>query len=103
MSLSGVREMSLIMTPPPSRRPIATHLSPYNLEAIATAIRIELDRGGQIFYVVPRIDGIEETAAKIHELIPSCRIAIAHGQMDESELESTMLTFSNGEDRKSVV
>jgi transcription-repair coupling factor (superfamily II helicase) len=97
MSLSGVREMSLITTPPPSRRPIATHLSPYKLEAIATAIRQELDRGGQIFYVVSRIEGIEEIAAKIQELIPSCRIAIAHGQMDESELESTMLTFSNGD------
>jgi transcription-repair coupling factor (superfamily II helicase) len=97
MSLSGVREMSLITTPPPSRRPISTHLSPYKLAAIATAIRQELDRGGQIFYVVPRIEGIEEIAAKIHELIPSCRIAIAHGQMDESELESTMLTFSNGD------
>ncbi len=97
MSLSGVREMSLITTPPPSRRPIATHLSPYKLDAIATAIRQELDRGGQIFYVVPRIEGIEEIAAKIHEQIPSCRIAIAHGQMEESELESTMLTFSNGD------
>ncbi len=97
MSLSGVREMSLITTPPPSRRPIATHLSPYKLDTIATAIRQELDRGGQIFYVVPRIEGIEETAAKIREQIPSCRIAIAHGQMDESELESTMLTFSNGD------
>jgi transcription-repair coupling factor (superfamily II helicase) len=97
MSLSGVREMSLIMTPPPSRRPIATHLSPYKLDAVATAIRQELDRGGQIFYVVPRIEGIEETAAKILEVIPSCRIAIAHGQMDESELEATMLTFSNGD------
>jgi transcription-repair coupling factor (superfamily II helicase) len=97
MSLSGVREMSLITTPPPSRRPIATHLSPYKLETIATAIRQELDRGGQIFYVVPRIEGIEEVAAKIHEQIPSCRIAIAHGQMEESELESTMLTFSNGD------
>ncbi len=97
MSLSGVREMSLITTPPPSRRPIATHLSSYKLEAIATAIRQELDRGGQIFYVVPRIEGIEEIAAKIQELIPSCRMAIAHGQMDESELESTMLTFNNGD------
>jgi transcription-repair coupling factor (superfamily II helicase) len=97
MSLSGVREMSLIATPPPSRRPIKTHLSPYKLEAIATAIRQELDRGGQIFYVVPKVAGIEEIAAKIHELIPSCRIAIAHGQMDESELEATMLTFSNGD------
>jgi transcription-repair coupling factor (superfamily II helicase) len=97
MSLSGVREMSLITTPPPSRRPISTHLSPYKIDAVATAIRQELDRGGQIFYVVPRIEGIEETAAKILEVIPSCRIAIAHGQMDESELESTMLTFSNGD------
>jgi transcription-repair coupling factor (superfamily II helicase) len=97
MSLSGVREMSLITTPPPSRRPISTHLSQYKLEAVATAIRQELDRGGQIFYVVPRIDGIEETAAKIREVVPSCRIAIAHGQMDEAELESTMLTFSNGD------
>ncbi len=97
MSLSGVREMSLITTPPPSRRPIATHLSPYKIEAIATAIRQELDRGGQIFYVVPKIEGIEETAGKIREQIPSCRIAIAHGQMDEAELESTMLTFSNGD------
>ena len=97
MSLSGVREMSLITTPPPSRRPIATHLSPYKIDAIATAIRQELDRGGQIFYVVPKIEGIEETAGKIREQIPSCRIAIAHGQMDEAELESTMLTFSNGD------
>ncbi len=97
MSLSGVREMSLITTPPPSRRPIATHLSPYKLDSIATAIRQELDRGGQIFYVVPRIEGIETIATKIQELIPSCRMAIAHGQMDESELESTMLTFSNGD------
>ena len=97
MSLSGVREMSLITTPPPSRRPIATHLSPYRIDAIATAIRQELDRGGQIFYVVPKIEGIEETAGKIREQIPSCRIAIAHGQMDEAELESTMLTFSNGD------
>jgi transcription-repair coupling factor (superfamily II helicase) len=97
MSLSGVREMSLITTPPPSRRPIATHLSPYKLETIATAIHQELDRGGQVFYVVPRIEGIEEVAGKIREQIPSCRIAIAHGQMDEGELESTMLTFNNGE------
>lgn len=97
MSLSGIREMSLITTPPPSRRPIKTHLSPYDSEAIRTAIRNELDRGGQVFYVVPRVEGIEETAGKLREMIPSARIAIAHGQMEESELESTMLTFNNGE------
>jgi len=97
MSLSGIREMSLITTPPPSRRPIQTHLSPLNPESIRTAIRQELDRGGQIFYVVPRVEGIEETATKLREMIPGARLAIAHGQMDESELESTMLTFGNGD------
>jgi len=97
MSLSGIREMSLITTPPPSRRPIKTHLSPYDSEVIRTAIRNELDRGGQVFYVVPRVEGIEESAAKIREMIPGAKIAIAHGQMEEGELESTMLTFNNGD------
>ena len=97
MSLSGIREMSLITTPPPSRRPIKTHLSPYNPEVIRNAIRNELDRGGQIFYVVPRVEGIEEISAQLREMIPGMKIAIAHGQMPESELESTMLTFNNGE------
>lgn len=97
MALSGIREMSLITTPPPSRRPIKTHLSPYNSETVRTAIRQELDRGGQIFYVVPRIEGIEEKSAKIREMVPTAKIAIAHGQMDAAELESIMLTFGAGE------
>ncbi|PSB14639.1 transcription-repair coupling factor, partial [filamentous cyanobacterium CCP2] len=97
MALSGVREMSLITTPPPSRRPIKTHLSPYDGEVVRTAIRQELDRGGQIFYVVPRVEGIEEVAGRIREMVPTARLAIAHGQMQEGELEATMLTFSNGE------
>ncbi len=97
MSLSGIREMSLIATPPPTRRPIQTHLAPYDSEAVRTAIRQELDRGGQVFYVVPRIEGIEELAAQLQEMVPGARIAIAHGQMDASELESIMLTFSAAE------
>lgn len=97
MALSGVREMSLITTPPPSRRPIKTHLSPYDPEVVRSAIRQELDRGGQIFYVLPRIEGIEEVSARLREMVPGARIAIAHGQMDDAELESTMLTFSEGE------
>ncbi|WP_460201847.1 transcription-repair coupling factor, partial [Scytonema sp. NUACC21] len=97
MSLSGIREMSLITTPPPSRRPIKTHLSPMNPETVRSAIRQELDRGGQVFYVVPRVEGIEEIAGSLREMIPGARIAIAHGQMEESELESTMLSFSNAE------
>jgi transcription-repair coupling factor (superfamily II helicase) len=97
MSLSGIREMSLIATPPPSRRPIQTHLAPYDLEVVRTAIRQELDRGGQVFYVVPRIEGIDELADTLQTMVPGARIAIAHGQMDASELESIMLTFSAAE------
>lgn len=97
MALSGVREMSLITTPPPSRRPIKTHLAPYDPEMVRTAIRQELDRGGQIFYVVPRVEGIEEIAGRVREMVPGVRLAIAHGQMQEGELEATMLTFNNGD------
>lgn len=97
MALSGVREMSLITTPPPSRRPIQTHLSPYDAEAVRSAIRQELDRGGQVFYVVPRVEGIEEISAKLREMVPGARLAIAHGQLEPEELESTMLAFSSGE------
>jgi transcription-repair coupling factor (superfamily II helicase) len=97
MALSGVREMSLITTPPPSRRPIKTHLSPMDPEIVRTAIAQELDRGGQIFYVFNRVEGIEEVAAKLREMSPSARIVIAHGQMDEGQLEATMLAFSQGE------
>ena len=97
MAMSGVREMSLITTPPPSRRSIMTHLSRYNSELVKAAIRQELDRSGQIFYVVSRIDDIEKVAERVHEMLPSVRIAIAHGQMPESELETTMLSFNSGE------
>jgi transcription-repair coupling factor (superfamily II helicase) len=97
MALSGVREMSLITTPPPSRRSIKTHLAPLDPDMVRTAIRQELDRGGQVFYVVPRVEGIEETAGKLREMVPGARLAIAHGQMQEGELEATMLTFSNGD------
>jgi len=97
MSISGVREMSLITTPPPSRRPIKTHILPFNGEVIRTAIRNELDRGGQIFNVLPRIEGMEEVIKMLQAMIPSLRIAIAHGQMHQGELETTMLAFNNGE------
>lgn len=97
MALSGVREMSLITTPPPSRRPIKTHLAAYDAEVIRTAIRQELDRGGQVFYVVPRVEGIEEVSAKLREMLPTARIAVAHGQMQEGELEAMMVTFNNAE------
>jgi transcription-repair coupling factor (superfamily II helicase) len=97
MALSGVREMSLITTPPPSRRPIKTHLSPYDAEAIRTAIRQELDRGGQVFYVVPRVEGIEDVPRPIREMVPTCPHCDRPRPDGEGELESTMLSFSSGE------
>jgi transcription-repair coupling factor (superfamily II helicase) len=97
MSLSGVREMSLITTPPPLRRPIKTHLAALDEEAVRSAIRQELDRGGQIFYVVPRVEGIEDVAAQLRAMIPGLRLLVAHGQMAEGELESAMVAFNAGE------
>ncbi len=97
MSLSGVREMSLITTPPPQRRAIKTHLSEFDEEAVRSAISQELDRGGQIFYVVPRVDGIENVAKKIITMVPNIKLVTAHGQMPEGQLESTMVAFNAGE------
>lgn len=97
MSLSGVREMSLITTPPPLRRPIKTHLAPIDNEIIRSAIKQEIDRGGQIFYIVPRIKGIDEVAAKLKLTIPNAKLLIAHGQMEEGALENAMLAFNAGE------
>jgi transcription-repair coupling factor (superfamily II helicase) len=97
MSLSGVREMSLITTPPPLRRPIKTHLAALDEEAVRSAIRQELDRGGQIFYVVPRVEGIEDVAEGLRQMIPGLKLLVAHGQMAEGELESAMVAFNAGE------
>ncbi|MFZ9283063.1 MAG: DEAD/DEAH box helicase, partial [Prochlorococcaceae cyanobacterium] len=97
MSLSGVREMSLITTPPPLRRPIKTHLASLDEEAVRSAIRQELDRGGQIFYVVPRVEGIEDVATQLRAMLPGLRLLVAHGQMAEGELESAMVAFNAGE------
>ena len=97
MSLSGVRDMSLITTPPPLRRPIKTHLAARDEEAVRSAIRQELDRGGQVFYVVPRVEGIEEVAGQLREMLPGLKLQVAHGQMPEGELESAMVAFNAGE------
>jgi transcription-repair coupling factor (superfamily II helicase) len=96
MSLSGVREMSLITTAA-LRRPIKTHLAALDEEAVRSAIRQELDRGGQIFYVVPRVEGIEDVAGQLRQMLPGLRLLVAHGQMAEGELESAMVAFNAGE------
>ena len=97
MGLSSIREMSIIATPPPSRRPIKTHLLPMDDEVVRSAIRQELDRGGQIFYVLSRIEGMGDVAAKLQRMAPGLRLLVAHGQMDEGRLEATMLAFNDGE------
>ncbi|MDI6800039.1 MAG: transcription-repair coupling factor [Actinomycetota bacterium] len=97
MSLSGVRDLSVINTPPEDRFPIATKVVPYDEELIRSAVRRELSRGGQIFYVHNRVMTINAAAERLRGLIPEAKIAIAHGQMDERELEKVMDSFLKGE------
>ena len=96
MSLSGIRDMSLLNEPPVNRRAIQTYVMDYNDELVKEAIKRELARGGQVYYVYNRVKNIEEMAIKIRELVPQAHIAYAHGQMSERELENVMRDFING-------
>ncbi len=96
MSLSGLRQMSLLNTPPPSRRSIKTYISEIDMDVIRTAINQELDRGGQIFYVLPRISDIDQAVNKLKNMFPSLKFIVAHGQMNETQLENAMIAFNNG-------
>jgi transcription-repair coupling factor (superfamily II helicase) len=93
MSLMGVRDLSIIETPPEERLAIQTYISPYDEATIIRAIEFELDRGGQAFFVHNRVQSIEEIAHRLAELIPRAEFAIAHGQMREKDLEKTMIRF----------
>src|SRR5205814_4102006 len=97
MSLVNVRDMSVIETPQQERLPIRTTIREYDEGLIREAIMRELDRGGQVFFVHNRVQGIQTVAAKLKHLIPEARIAIGHGQMNEEQLERVMLGFSNGD------
>ncbi len=96
MSLTGIRDLSLLETPPAARQPILTYVGPYDDRAVAEAIRRELLREGQVFYVHNRVRDIEEHAAGIRQLVPEARVAVAHGQMDETTLESVVTEFWEG-------
>ncbi len=96
MALGGLLEMSLVNTPPEGRRPVRTYMSVYDPELVRFAIRRELERGGQVFYVYNRVQGIEHVAEKVKQLVPEARVAIAHGQLPEDELERVMLEFAEG-------
>ncbi len=97
MSLTGIRELSLINTPPEDRQPILTFVGEYSEEVISEAIRRELLREGQVFFVHDRVADIEQVAESIRSLVPSARVLVAHGQMDEASLERTVLAFSRHE------
>jgi transcription-repair coupling factor (superfamily II helicase) len=97
MSLVGLRDMSIIETPPKDRMAIQTIVAKFDEKLVRTAIEMELERGGQTFFVHNRVETIYEIAAKVRELVPSARIAIGHGQLPEAELERVMLAFMNHE------
>ena len=96
MSLVGVRDMSTMETPPEQRLPIKTYVSEYNERLVREAILRELERNGQVFFVHNRVQGIAYVADKLREIIPEARIATAHGQMPEGELEAVMADFAGG-------
>jgi transcription-repair coupling factor (superfamily II helicase) len=97
MSLAGLRDISTIETPPEGRRPVRTYVGPYDEDLVRQAIERELERGGQAFFLHNRIESLPEVAERLRGLVPKARVAEAHGQMDEAELEKTMLGFLRGE------
>ena len=93
MGISGIREMSTILTPPEERHPVLTSVTPYDEKQIAAAIRRELLRDGQVFFVHNRVSSINKVAARLAELVPEARVSIGHGQMNEHTLEKVMTGF----------
>ena len=97
MAITGIREMSTIATPPEERHPVLTYVGPQDDKQVTAAIHRELLRDGQIFYIHNRVESIDIAAAKLRTLVPEARIAIAHGQMNETALEEVILAFWNRE------
>ncbi|XP_022141425.1 ATP-dependent DNA helicase At3g02060, chloroplastic isoform X3 [Momordica charantia] len=97
LALTGFRDASLITTPPPERVPIKTHLSSFSKEKVKSAIKYELERGGQVFYVLPRIKGLEEVKDFLEASFPDIEIALAHGKQYSKQLEETMENFALGD------
>ncbi|WP_199255218.1 transcription-repair coupling factor [Mycolicibacterium mengxianglii] len=97
MSLAGIREMSTILTPPEERYPVLTYVGPHDDKQVAAALRRELLRDGQAFYIHNRVSSIDSAAAKVRQLVPEARVVVAHGQMPEELLEKTVEGFWNRE------
>lgn len=96
MSLTGLRDLSIIDTPPPERYPITTYVMEYNEEIIHEAVMAEIERGGQVFFVHNRIEDIYKVKEELEELFPDLEIAVGHGRMKEAELASTLMDFIDG-------
>ncbi len=97
MALTGIREVSNIRTPPEDRHPILTYVGPYDAQAVSAAIRREMLREGQVFYVHNRIQSIDHAVERLRQLVPDARYAVAHGRMSEGQLEQVMYEFWNRE------
>jgi len=97
MSLVGLRDMSVIETPPKDRMAIQTVVAKFDEKIIRSAVEVELERGGQVYFVHNRVESIYEIASRIQELVPAARVAVGHGQMGETELERVMLAFMRHE------
>jgi transcription-repair coupling factor (superfamily II helicase) len=97
MSLAGLRDISVIETPPEGRRPIHTYVGEYDEELVKAAIERELAREGQVFFLHDRVETIDEVAERVRSLVPVARVAVAHGQMEAALLEQTMILFLRGE------
>lgn len=95
MSLSGIKDISVINTPPQNRLPIKTFVGEYNEQTVKNAIVNELDRDGQVFYLYNRVETIEEFKLELQKLVPNARIAIGHGQLSEKHLEDVIIGFDN--------
>ena len=94
MAMSGVRDMSLITTPPTGRRPVAVHVGEYDPDVVSAAIRLEIGRGGQVYYVSNRVKTIDDAVERVLEAAPEARIGVAHGKMSPREVEDVMVQFA---------
>ncbi len=97
LSLAGVRDLSVIETPPKDRMAVETAILPWNKEVLREAIEFEIERGGQVYYVYNRVETIEKMLITLKEIVPSLRITVGHGQLDEAELSRRMHAFTRGE------
>ena len=94
MAISGVRDMSLITTPPTGRRSVIVHVGEYDPDVVSAAIRLEVGRGGQVYYVSNRVKTIDDAVERVHEAAPEARVGVAHGKMSPREVEDVMIEFA---------